>query len=152
MIKFKDRDKFKFTKEFIESLPKIIDPVTNCWLYQGYCLRGYGVMCISGKDYYISRLALVAFHDIEYENSNIDTCHKPSCPSKNCFNPDHIYAGTHGQNMRDKIVTRTHQQHKKLVCPKCGGPYTTFVSKTGDRKGKAQRRCLYCYNKSRNKG
>lgn len=148
-MKFSDRDKLKFTKEFVQSLPKVIDSVTGCWLYQGYTLRGYGVICINYIDYYVSRLSIVAYLDINYFDSKIEACHKPKCPNKHCFNPDHLYAGTHAQNMNDKIITRTHQQHSKLVCPKCGNEYTTYKMKTGSRAGKTQRRCRFCYRKTR---
>ena len=152
MIKFKDSDKFKFTKEFINSLPKIVDPITGCWLYQGYCLRGYGVITINYLDYYISRLSAVAYHNIDYYDINIEACHKPICPSKNCFNPDHIYPGTHSQNMKDKIATRTHQQHKKLNCPRCGGSWTIHTAKGGLMKGRKRRYCKPCFNLRRRRG
>ena len=132
-----------FTREFILSLSKIVDPITGCWLYQGYCLRGYGVACINGKDYYISRLAMIVYNNLDY-NDPKEACHKPICPNTECFNPDHLYPGTHGDNMRDKIITKTHHQHKKEVCPKCGGNYRIHKVRTGWNKGRIFRECLNC--------
>lgn len=143
--------KLEFTKEFIESLPKTANVATRCWLYSGYLLRGYGIVCIDYKDYLVHRLSVAVYHNKDYYDSSWEACHLLTCKNKNCFNPTHLYAGTHLDNMNDMAESGNHWNEKKLSCPKCGGPYTTYRMRTGTRAGKTQRRCNNCYRKSRRK-
>jgi predicted DNA-binding protein (UPF0251 family) len=71
---------------------------SHCWEWQGrMSTNGYG-------RYYANRKAFWA-HRYSYEQVNgkipegREICHK--CDNKKCVNPNHLYAGTHSQNMRD---------------------------------------------------
>jgi hypothetical protein len=36
--------------------------------------------------------------------SLLEVCHKLECKFRDCWNPEHLYVGTHGENMRDKFI------------------------------------------------
>lgn len=76
---------------------------TGCWEWQGATFKGTGYGCISINS--IPKLA----HRVAYEEANGEipegllVLHR--CNNKLCINPDHLYAGTHNENMRDMANT-----------------------------------------------
>jgi hypothetical protein len=77
------------------------EPNSGCWLWDGSLnADGYGNVR-RGK---ITHKA----HRYVYEKSHgmlgdgICVCHK--CDVPNCVNPDHLFAGTHTENMRDRAI------------------------------------------------
>lgn len=72
----------------------------ECWLWQGYLNKyGYGNIKVNGK--------FTPAHRFSYQLSNPDNllgpndkaCH--SCDNPPCVNPNHIWKGTHADNMHD---------------------------------------------------
>lgn len=124
-----------FTKEYILSIPKIVDS-NRCWIpYQKSKSNGYIQVGINGKLLMLHRVVLSLWHNINYNDISVDTMHNQSC-DRRCFNPEHIKPGSHLENMRDKI----HHNSKKKICPKCDGRYS--LSRSGRHKMK--RRCNNC--------
>lgn len=111
---------------------RIIDSVTNCWLYIGPRTKGrnkelkYGQIKYKGKNIGVHRLALEIFKDIKFEE-NEQANHTSNCPNMHCFNPEHLYKGSQKDNMNDKKSKykkkskfqknqeyyRRHNQHRK---------------------------------------
>jgi hypothetical protein len=77
-----------------------IDPESGCWLWQGRCDRfGYGRVTIDHRRYAVHRLAAAIYLDFDLE-SPLQILHR--CHTPGCFRPEHLRAGTHAENMRDK--------------------------------------------------
>jgi hypothetical protein len=75
-----------------------------CWLWSGGRVwshggKGYGALWHKGKCYLAHRLSWFIHNgDIP---KGMFILHK--CDNKLCVNPHHLYAGTHRDNMRDKV-------------------------------------------------
>jgi hypothetical protein len=82
---------------FLDNILKIQD--TGCWEWQGSYKSGYGFFGINGKE--------VATHRFSYElyngpiNDGLECCH--SCDNSMCCNPEHLFLGTHSDNMQDMV-------------------------------------------------
>ena len=76
---------------------------TRCWIWKGSRLpSGYGKMRIggrAGRDVGAHRISW-EIHNGESISDNLCALHK--CDNRWCVNPDHIYIGTHGDNMYDR--------------------------------------------------
>lgn len=76
--------------------------VTNgCWIWNGSKTKGYPrrLKVINGKSFNI-RLHRFVYSYI-FGTTKLHILHK--CNNPSCINPDHLYAGTHDENMRDKV-------------------------------------------------
>lgn len=90
----------------------IIDSVTGCWLYQGVPLaNGYCAIMFNGKRAGIHRLSLHINWGFDLDSEEY-VLHKPNCPNKNCWNPEHLYVGTQADNVMDSIIAGTHPSSK----------------------------------------
>lgn len=85
-------------------------PETGCWEWTGTRHRhGYGVIMIDGS---IFRTHRVSFEVLKGEKpGDQHVCH--SCDNPPCINPDHLWLGSHGDNMGDcSAKGRMHQGEK----------------------------------------
>jgi hypothetical protein len=92
----------------------IVDPLTNCWLYQGTPTgkKGHCQIQFNYNPEYIHRIS--AHLHLNYDlNSNLQVNHKRECPNGNCWNPEHLYIGTQAENMDD---LRASDILKKTFC------------------------------------
>ncbi len=72
---------------------------TPCWEWTG-CKSGsrpYGSVMYQSKTVRVSRLAWRLF--VGEIPEKIEVCHR--CDNPPCFNPEHLFLGTHQDNMRD---------------------------------------------------
>ena len=82
-------------KEYIR-FRTIENPVTGCWEWNGCTLTdGYGAARYNQRAH---RLAYEAFNG-SAEGKLV--CH--TCDNTICCNPEHLWVGTHADNMQDKV-------------------------------------------------
>ena len=51
------------------------------------------------------------------------------CDNPPCVNPDHLYAGTQMDNMRDASRRKRLANQRKTECPRCGGVFVEYRGK-----------------------
>lgn len=72
---------------------------TECWLWTGYLHRqGYGYVRFNGRQYRTHRLAYELAYGVF--PAELKVCHK--CDNPPCCNPNHLFLGTHLDNLRDR--------------------------------------------------
>lgn len=71
--------------------------------------------------------------------------HIRECPNKNCWNPNHLYEGTHRDNVLDSVAIGTHNfvQPERITthCPQ-GHEYTPENTAINSNSGKKY--CKQC--------
>ena len=82
-----------------------VDKSGDCWEWTAHidpC--GYGRFGLNGKIEYAHRA--VFFIEGSDIPSGMCVCHK--CDNRKCVNPDHLYIGTHDDNVADKVQRGNH--------------------------------------------
>jgi hypothetical protein len=72
----------------------------GCWVWQGFCQkppRAYGETNYLGKKWRVHRLMYTLVYGPIPDGKLV--CHK--CDNPSCCNPDHLWLGTHLENMSD---------------------------------------------------
>lgn len=101
-ISMSEKDKARFWTK--------VKPSRGCWEWAGVKnANGYGVFCNKGD-----RLS----HRISYSllkgpvEKNLELCH--TCDNPSCVNPNHLFKGTHQDNMRDmKLKARNRKKNSR---------------------------------------
>lgn len=82
-------------------LAKVNKTDSGCWEWTGCSTKfGYGKTTVNGVSEYTHRLSYKYFKGLIGEG--LCVCHK--CDNPKCFNPDHLFLGTHQDNIKDKIA------------------------------------------------
>jgi len=90
------------TKEVARFFDKV-NITKHCWLWiASFTTVGYGQFSF--------RYKMVGAHRFSYElfigqiPEGMHVLHKKDCGNRSCVNPNHLYMGTHADNMRDKVM------------------------------------------------
>lgn len=108
----------------LERFMKKVEPVpeSGCWLWTGSCFYdGYGQVNYLDQPMGAHRLSWF-FHNGEIPDGKF-VLHR--CDVKSCVNPNHLFLGTHGDNMRDMVA--------KGRNPKGVGPFAVKLTERAVR-------------------
>lgn len=111
----------------------MVEKTETCWLWLGGAIDGYGTITEEGRT--------VRAHRVSYKlhvgpiPTGLFVLHHCDVPS--CVNPDHLFLGTHSDNMKDRQMKgRAHNWcAAKTLCP-TGHPYdvpNTIYRSNGNR-------------------
>ena len=89
-------------------LAKVQKTPEGCWIWRGYTApNGYGQFAVTSSDVrYAHRFAFEAFSGAIGEGLYV--CHR--CDVRNCVNPEHLFLGTHQDNVSDMCEKDRHQR------------------------------------------
>lgn len=82
----------------------LIEKTDTCWLWVGRRLGGYGSIYMLGKRQAPHRLMMFwvgKLANLEHRGSRDSGLVLHKCDNKLCVNPDHLYIGSHRQNIKD---------------------------------------------------
>jgi len=121
------------------------DPNSGCWLW----VRGqrnkkslYGSLTFKRKVIYAHRLSYETF--VGPVPPGLDVLHK--CDTPACVNPQHLWVGTHTENMRDCMEKGRNPTMLKRSHCKQGHSLIGLNVKLTKKNGKIERLCKECSN------
>lgn len=89
-------------------------PGTPCWLWTGPPdWNGYGRFDVHGHLWRAHRLSFVLAYLMIPDGLNV--LHK--CDVRLCVRPDHLHAGTHAQNVQDRVARNRTSRHEGEFFP-----------------------------------
>lgn len=115
-----------------------IEPNSGCWLWLGAATKaGYGLMGASKTCRLATHVSLL-LHGKPRPAADLMALHK--CDNPSCVNPDHLFWGTHGDNMADQKAKGRHWATVKATCAQ-GHNWTSDNTRIGKDGRKNCRAC-----------
>lgn len=92
-----------------------VDKSGDCWLWTAGITAGkYGIISISGKRHYAHRVSWELVNGPVPEG--LFVLHK--CDVRRCVRPDHLFIGTHDDNMADMMAKGRHSSVPEPMLPR----------------------------------
>lgn len=107
---------------------------TPCVAHPNQGPHGYAIVQVAGRKWLAHRLAWTRVHGPIPDD--LQVLH--TCDNRKCVNVQHLFLGTHEDNMRDMATKGRHHNTKKTQCPK-GHRYTSV-----DVRSNGRRQCGEC--------
>jgi len=104
---------------FISDEYRFLDKITKtntCWLWNAhinYKVGGYGAFKFRNRMYGAHVVSYILFKGEVPKGKEV--CHIHS-GNRHCVNPEHLYIGTHKQNMQDRLRDGNHPMKNKTHC------------------------------------
>lgn len=119
--------------------PKVVKG-PECWGWAGAKTPdGYGKLKTSGHRIYAHRLSYEIHHGpIPYGQHVLHRCDNPSCTR-----PDHLFAGTHSDNMKDCLAKGRYFNQRRTHCLN-GHPYSENAIYSKLEHTEHRRTCRKC--------
>jgi len=115
---------------------RLTKDANGCWIFEGSkTVNGYGQTRINGKTYRVHRIMYEKYIGVIPDGFCV--CH--TCDVRACCNPEHLFIGTIGDNMKDKKEKGRHHNSLKTHCSN-GHEFTT----ANTRIVKNWRQCKIC--------
>lgn len=140
---------FELVEEYTAAFWGRVDTSGDCWEWTGSKAHGYGRLKVGKKG-----RSLLAHRYSWHLHTGDDpgplfVCH--TCDNPSCVNPDHLFLGTQGDNIRDaqkkgRLSARGKGWRREIThCP-AGHAYTPENTRhTTQARGRAMRICRQCH-------
>ena len=103
------------------------DDKDGCWIWTGKMDRDNYGRCRSEARNASGYRKEAGAHRVSWELHHgpipKGMCVLHSCDNPSCVRPDHLFLGTHADNMRDAVLKGRHDKSKRTHCPQ-GHPYS----------------------------
>lgn len=78
--------------------------VGDCWRWLGSIFgNGYGKIKYKGKNRHVNRVSAHIYFGLPLDSDRLVLHKNFICKYKDCWNPEHLYIGSHLDNMRDYV-------------------------------------------------